>query len=214
IIVWFMLLKRPVYEGVLVSFIVLLTITHSWGNLGSYINTGLKTSLLYSMVAFVAMSILLTKTKIIDSSIAVILALLGRVTGGAGYVLSGEQYYNADDLYWLSHIIYAEAGNQSLRGQLAVGAVIMNRVAHEGYPDSVYGVVYDRRFGVQFTPTANGTIRQIPSPESVIAAKLVLDGCRISEEALYFLDPDIATSLWVVRNCRALFTIEDHDFYA
>ena len=86
IIVWFLLLKRPVYEAVLISFIILLTITGTWGHVGGYIDTGLKTSLLYSMTAFCAMSILLTKTKVIDSAIAVILALLGRVTGGAGYV--------------------------------------------------------------------------------------------------------------------------------
>ncbi|MBQ7624914.1 MAG: TRAP transporter large permease subunit [Clostridia bacterium] len=86
IIVWFLLLKRPVYEAVLISFILLLTVTGTWGNVLGYIDTGLKTSLLYSMTAFCAMSILLTKTKVIDSAIAVILALLGRVTGGAGYV--------------------------------------------------------------------------------------------------------------------------------
>ena len=86
IIVWFLLLKRPVYEAVLISFLILLTITGTWGHVGGYITTGLKTSLLYSMTAFCAMSILLTKTKVIDSAIAVILALLGRVTGGAGYV--------------------------------------------------------------------------------------------------------------------------------
>ncbi|MBR4458436.1 MAG: TRAP transporter large permease subunit [Clostridia bacterium] len=86
IVVWFLLLKRPVYEAVLISFIILLTITGTWGKVGMYIDKGLSTSLLYSMTAFVAMSIILTKTKIIDSAIAVILALLGRVTGGAGYV--------------------------------------------------------------------------------------------------------------------------------
>ena len=86
VIIWFLLLKRPVYEAVLLSFIILLAVTGTWSNVGSYINTGLKTSLLYSMTAFVSMSIILTKTKIIDSAIAVILALLGRVTGGAGYV--------------------------------------------------------------------------------------------------------------------------------
>lgn len=86
IIIWFLVLKRPVYEAVLISFIILLTITGTWGHLPSYINTGLKTSLLYSMTAFCAMSILLSETKVIDSAIAVILALLGRVTGGAGFV--------------------------------------------------------------------------------------------------------------------------------
>ena len=63
IIVWFLLLKRPVYEAVLISFIILLTITGTWGHVGGYIDTGLKTSLLYSMTAFCAMSILLTKRR-------------------------------------------------------------------------------------------------------------------------------------------------------
>lgn len=86
ICVWFMLLKRPVYEAVLISFVVLLTVTGNWGNALVYIDKSLSTSLLYSMTAFVAMSIILTKTKIIDGCIAIILSLLGRVTGGAGYV--------------------------------------------------------------------------------------------------------------------------------
>jgi len=86
IVVWVMILKRPVYEAVFVSFIVLLTVTGTWGNIGNYINKALSTSLLYSMTAFVAMSIILTKTKIIDSCIAIILSLLGRISGGAGYV--------------------------------------------------------------------------------------------------------------------------------
>jgi len=85
ICLWFLLIKRPVYEAVLVAFIVLLTVTGTWSNVFIYINEGLTTSLLYSMVAFVAMSILLSKTKIVDSCIAVILSLIGRVTGGAGY---------------------------------------------------------------------------------------------------------------------------------
>ena len=85
ICLWFLLLKRPVYEAVLVSFVVLLAMTGMWGNALAYLDKALSTSLLYSMVAFVAMSILLTKTKIIDSCIAVILSVVGRITGGAGY---------------------------------------------------------------------------------------------------------------------------------
>ncbi len=85
ICVWFILVKRPVYEAILLSFLVLLTVTGTWGNVGEYIDKALSTSLLYSMVAFVAMSILLTKTKIIDSCIAIILSIVGRITGGAGY---------------------------------------------------------------------------------------------------------------------------------
>ena len=86
IIVWFALLKRPIYEAILLSFIILLAATGTWSNLGSYIDTALSTSLLYAMTAFVAMSIILTKTNILDSCIAIILSLLGRIPGGAGYV--------------------------------------------------------------------------------------------------------------------------------
>ena len=85
ICIWFLLVKRPVYEGVLLSFLVLLALTGMWSNAWGYIEDALSTSLLYSMVAFVAMSIILTKTKIIDSCIAVILSVVGRISGGAGY---------------------------------------------------------------------------------------------------------------------------------
>jgi TRAP-type mannitol/chloroaromatic compound transport system permease large subunit len=86
IIVWFMLLKRPVYEAILIAFVVLLFVTGTWQNVGAYIDDALSTSLLYSMTSFVAMSIILTKTKVIDGCINIILALLGRIPGGAGYV--------------------------------------------------------------------------------------------------------------------------------
>ncbi len=85
VIIWFMLLKRPVYEAIFISFLVLVAMTGTWGNLWGYVNKGLSTSLLYSMVAFVAMSIILTKTKIIDSCVSIILAFLGKVPGGVGY---------------------------------------------------------------------------------------------------------------------------------
>lgn len=85
ICIWFLALKRPVYEAVLLAFIILLFVTGTWGNVLTYIDVGLSTSLLYSMVAFVAMSILLTKTKIVDRCIAVILSVIGRIRGGAGY---------------------------------------------------------------------------------------------------------------------------------
>lgn len=85
IIAWFVLVKRPIYEAVLLSFLFLVTITGTWGSLGAYIDAALSTSLLYSMVAFMAMSVILTKTKIVDSCIGIILSLIGRLRGGAGY---------------------------------------------------------------------------------------------------------------------------------
>lgn len=86
ILIWFTVLKRPVYEAILISFLTIVTITGKWGSLWGYFKEGMSTSLLYSMTVFVAMSLLLTETKIIDGAIMIIFALLGRITGGAGYV--------------------------------------------------------------------------------------------------------------------------------
>ena len=85
ILVWFVWIKRPVYEAVALGFVVLTILSGNIANIGDYIDGALSTNLLYSMVAFVAMSILLTKTKIVDSCIAIILSLIGRIPGGAGY---------------------------------------------------------------------------------------------------------------------------------
>ena len=85
ICIWFIFFKRPIYEAVLLSFIVLVAYTNSWQNILGYINTGLQSSLIYAMIAFVAMSQLMSKTKVVDSCILLIMAVFGRITGGAGY---------------------------------------------------------------------------------------------------------------------------------
>jgi len=128
-------------------------------------------------------------------------------------LLDASAYYNADDLYWLSRIINAEAGGESLEGKIAVGNVVLNRKDSSLYPNTVYGVIFDRKHGTQFTPVATGTIYRTPSSESVIAAKICLEGHSISREALFFMNPRIATSNWIAKNCRFLFRIGNHDFY-
>lgn len=63
------------------------------------------------------------------------------VTTGSGAIQSGENYYNQDDLFWLSRLIFAESGNQPLNGQIAVGNVVMNRVKSHLFPNTILGVV-------------------------------------------------------------------------
>ena len=65
-----------------------------------------------------------------------------QITSGSGPILSGEQAYQADVVYWLSRIIYAESGNQPLDGKIAVGNVVLNRVASPRFPNSVYEVIF------------------------------------------------------------------------
>ena len=131
-----------------------------------------------------------------------------------GKSLEGAQgYYDADDLYWLSRIISAEAAGESLFGQIAVGNVVLNRVRSKQYPNTVYGVIFDRVGGVQFSPVAMGTIYKTPTESSVVAAKICLEGYSVSENILFFMNPRIATNNWISKNRPYAFSIGNHDFY-
>ena len=133
------------------------------------------------------------------------------VTRGSGAILSGNQYYNSNDLYWLSRVIYAESGNQSLEGKMAVGNVILNRVKSPIFPNTVEGVLSQKN---QFTTYASGALsRCTPTESCIIAAKLVMDGGVVDEvkNALYF---DSAASSWASRNRVYVATIGNHRFFA
>ena len=132
------------------------------------------------------------------------------IAAGSGPIASGDSFYNSTDLYWLSRIIYAESGNQSLEGKIAVGNVVLNRVASSLFPNSVYDVIFQRN---QFTPASSGSINREPSEDAVIAAKLCLEGARMAGESLYFLNPDTAANHWVMENREFVVTIGRHWFY-
>ncbi len=134
-------------------------------------------------------------------------------SNGSGYCKSGSTYYDSDSLYWLSRIISAEAEVEPLLGKIAVGNVVLNRVASRDYPNSVYGVIFDRKNGTQFTPAVTGTIYYTPSRESVVAAKICLEGYSLSDEILFFFNPKIATTSWIARNRPYVMTIGNHEFY-
>ena len=135
------------------------------------------------------------------------------VTGAVKPITPGWAFYNEESVYWLSHIAYSEAGVESLEGQIAVAQVVLNRKACYLWPNTIYGVIFDDRAGVQFSPTANGTIYQEPSAESVAAAKLALDGADVIGDCCYFLNPDISSDGWFERNCNYVVTIGSHKFY-
>ena len=82
------------------------------------------------------------------------------------------------------------------------------------FPSSIYGVIFDRKNGVQFTPVANGTIYNTPSAESIRAAKECLSGTSVVGSCLYFFNPKTATKAdWIIRNCSYYASIGNHDFY-
>ena len=127
--------------------------------------------------------------------------------------ISGDVFYAEDAVYWLSRIISAESRGEPSLGQIAVGNVILNRMRAKEFPNTIWGVIFDKKYGVQFTPVANGTIYNTPSESSVIAAKICLEGYSLSSEILYFYAPYGSTSSWVEQNRPYLFTIKNHRFF-
>ena len=135
------------------------------------------------------------------------------LTSSKKTLVSGDNFYNSTDLYWLSRIINAEAGGESLVGMIAVGNVVLNRKASNQYPNTVYGVIFDRKGGTQFSPVSMGTIYNSPSERSIIAAKICLDGYSVDTKILFFMNPRIATNNWISKNRPFAFRIGNHDFY-
>ncbi|MBQ3118894.1 MAG: cell wall hydrolase [Clostridia bacterium] len=127
--------------------------------------------------------------------------------------LKGKAPYTEDELYWLSKIVSAESAGEINSGKVAVANVILNRVESDDFPDSIYGVIFDQKYGVQFTPTVDGAIYKTPTTESVTAAKRALLGEDVSRDCLYFLNPKTATNSWIVKNRKFYRTIGNHDFY-
>jgi Cell wall hydrolyses involved in spore germination len=130
------------------------------------------------------------------------------------FIESGETFYDTEDLFWLSRIISAESSNQPFSGMIAVGNVVLNRVADDTMPDTIYDVIFDTKHGVQFSPITSGSINNEPLESAVIAAKICLEGYSTVEDSLYFLNPSIADSGWFNRNRVYITSIGDHAFYA
>jgi N-acetylmuramoyl-L-alanine amidase len=136
------------------------------------------------------------------------------IKSGSGTIQPGDSFYDADAVYWLSRIIHAESEAEPLTGKIAVGNVILNRVKSSDFPNTIYGVIFDSRWGGQFQPAKNGTIYNTPSAESVLAAKLCLDGASVAGSSLFFLNPAISSNFWMMQNKSYITTVGNHQFYA
>ena len=132
--------------------------------------------------------------------------------GGAAVTSPGAEY-NAVNLYWLARIISAESQGEPLTGQIAVGNVVLNRVATAQFPNTIRGVIFDRVDGVQFQPVSLGTVFDAPTAESVTAAKRALNGEKPVGKCLYFYAPALSQGLWINANRTYYTTIGCHRFY-
>ena len=118
----FTILKRPLYECMLVAFIVLVAITGSWANIWNFIWKGMKDSSLYVIIVFIISASLLSKTTVIDDFIAIILSIFGRLRGGAGFVaITGSKY--------MGSLSGSGPGNVATTGVFTIPAM-----KHSGFP--------------------------------------------------------------------------------
>ncbi len=132
------------------------------------------------------------------------------MVGGA---IPAHGNYDQEDLYWLARIISAESRGEPLLGQIAVGNVVLNRVASSQFPNTVKDVVFDDKYAIQFEPVANGTVYDEPTDSAVLAAKLALEGACVVGESLYFFAPALSAGSWIVNNRTYYTTIGCHQFY-
>ena len=133
--------------------------------------------------------------------------------GSYSPLLSADKFYRSDEVFWLARIIHAESRGEALIGQIAVGNVVLNRVKSAYYPNTIYGVIFDRKYGVQFSPILDGSIYNTPGYSATLAAKIALEGYDVSGGAFFFLNVKLATSSWIPRTREYAFTIGNHDFY-
>ncbi|WP_304458531.1 cell wall hydrolase [Alicyclobacillus sendaiensis] len=105
----------------------------------------------------------------------------------------------SSNLYWLEHVIHAEAGGEPLQAQIAVGDVVVHRMQAGGYGNTVQQVVFQVSDGhYQFESVANGYINSQPDAENVQAALDVLNGDDVVPGALVFYNPsETPSGSWV-----------------
>ncbi|WP_077616990.1 LysM peptidoglycan-binding domain-containing protein [Bacillus sinesaloumensis] len=124
-----------------------------------------------------------------------------------------ETVENQEEVEWLAKMIHSEAKGESFEGQVAVGAVIMNRVKSPLFPNSVKEVLFEKSYGYyQFTPAETGIINTAkPTEQNREAAKRALNGEDPTNGALFFYNPDKTSSTYL-RSRTVSTTIGNHVF--
>lgn len=117
-----------------------------------------------------------------------------------------------EDLMLIARLIHAEARGESFEGQVAVGAVILNRLESPHFPQSIREVIYQRNSRVcQFSPVGDGSINLEPGEQSVQAAWQALQGKDPTGGALFFYNPNLSKDQWI-RTLPVMTRIGNHVF--
>ena len=116
--------------------------------------------------------------------------------------------YSDADVMLLARLIYGEARGESYVGQVAVGAVVLNRIKSASFPNTLAGVIYQR---YAFTAVEDGQINLTPNATAKKAARDAMNGWDPSYGSLYYYNPSTATSQWIFSR-KTITTIGNHVF--
>ncbi len=122
--------------------------------------------------------------------------IVGKNTAAAmGITLAGSSSSTSGDAYLLARIIHAEARGEPYVGQVAVGAVVLNRVKSSSFPNTISGVIYQAG---AFDAVYDGQINLTPNSTAIRAAQDALNGWDPTYGCLYYYNPATATSKWML----------------
>lgn len=128
-----------------------------------------------------------------------------RVKGFSG---SSASSYNNNDLYLLAKLVHSEARGESYTGQVAVAAVVLNRVEDSRFPNTIAGVIYQPW---AFTAINDGQFNLEPNQTAYQAARDAMNGWDPTYGAVYYYNPKTATSSWI-RSTKTVTVIGQHVF--
>ena len=115
-------------------------------------------------------------------------------TSNSGSSSNSSSSTNSNDLNLLSRLVYGEARGEPYTGQVAVAAVVLNRVKHSSFPNTIAGVIYQSG---AFDVVADGQINLTPNETAKKAAQDALNGWDPSNGAIYYFNPSTATNKWI-----------------
>ena len=150
----------------------------------------------------------LTQDGIVGAKTAAAMGVSLTLSSSSTSSASGASGYSSSDSYLLAKCIYAEARGEPYTGQVAVGAVILNRVRSSKFPNSISGVIYQP---YAFTCVSDGQINLTPDATAKKAAQDAMNGWDPTNGCLYYYNPSTATSSWIWSR-TVMLSIGKHNF--
>ena len=131
-----------------------------------------------------------------------------KITLNSSSSSSSSSSVSSSNLDLLARCVYAEARGEPYTGQVAIAAVVLNRVESPSFPDTISGVIYQKG---AFTCVSDGQINLTPNQTAYNAARDALNGWDPTNGCLYYYNPATATSKWIW-SLKVQITIGRHSF--